>query len=233
MTEAEWNTSADPRPMLEFLKGKATQRRLRLLACAYARRFSEALDVTDFQTLDIAEQFADGVASLAEVRMAKSHHSDSLAQPLGAWLVNGLMRAITHQRALSGVEQTIHFALHSVMTAADTADSNQPFKQRAPPEVLSQLRNTAAKSELSVQADLVRCAFSPFRRLLFNPAWLTATVQSLAQTIYEERAFDRMPILGDALEESGCSNADILNHCRQPGEYAKGCWVVDLLLGKK
>ena len=55
----------------------------------------------------------------------------------------------------------------------------------------------------------------------------------LAQGIYEERAFDRLPILADALEDAGCDNADILSHCRGPGPHARGCWVVDLLLGKK
>ena len=55
----------------------------------------------------------------------------------------------------------------------------------------------------------------------------------LAQGIYDDRAFDRMPVLADALEEAGCYDADILAHCRQPGEHVRGCWVVDLLLGKE
>ena len=54
-----------------------------------------------------------------------------------------------------------------------------------------------------------------------------------AQAIYDDRDFDRLPILADALEEAGCTNADILAHCRQPGEHVRGCWVVDLLLGKE
>jgi hypothetical protein len=75
----------------------------------------------------------------------------------------------------------------------------------------------------------------PYHKLYavsLDPAWLTTTVKQLAAAIYEERAFDRMPILGDALEEAGCSNVDILNHCRQPGEHVRGCWVVDLNLAK-
>ena len=72
-----------------------------------------------------------------------------------------------------------------------------------------------------------------FRSVSLNPVWLTPTVKALASTIYDERAFDRMPILGDALEEAGCANADILSHCSQPGEHIKGCWVVDLILGKE
>jgi hypothetical protein len=55
----------------------------------------------------------------------------------------------------------------------------------------------------------------------------------LAQAIYDEGAFDRLPVLADALEETGCTNADILGHCRGPGPHVRGCWVVDLLLGKK
>jgi len=70
-------------------------------------------------------------------------------------------------------------------------------------------------------------------RPVLNPAWLTPTVQSIAACIYQDRAFDRLPILADALEEAGCTNADVLLHCRQPGEHVRGCWVVDLVLGKK
>jgi hypothetical protein len=57
-------------------------------------------------------------------------------------------------------------------------------------------------------------------------------VVALAETIYQGRAFDRMPVLGDALEDAGCTNADVLWHCRSDNEHIRGCWVVDLLLGK-
>ena len=59
-----------------------------------------------------------------------------------------------------------------------------------------------------------------------------AAVAHLAQTIYDDRAFALFPILGDALEEAGCTDTDILNHCRQPGEHVRGCWVLDLILSK-
>jgi hypothetical protein len=54
----------------------------------------------------------------------------------------------------------------------------------------------------------------------------------MAQAIYNERGFDRLPILGDALEDAGCTDRDILDHCRGPGPHVRGCWAVDLLLGK-
>jgi hypothetical protein len=65
-----------------------------------------------------------------------------------------------------------------------------------------------------------------------NPAWLTSAVVSLAAGIYTDRAFDRLPILADALEDAGCDRAEVLDHCRGTGPHARGCWVVDLLLGK-
>ncbi len=65
-----------------------------------------------------------------------------------------------------------------------------------------------------------------------DPRWRSGTVLALAAGIDTERAFDRMSILADALEEAGCDNADILAHCRGDGPHVRGCWVVDLLLGK-
>jgi hypothetical protein len=83
-------------------------------------------------------------------------------------------------------------------------------------------------------ADFARDIFgNPFRPVTFNPVWRTYTVLALANGIYTERAFDRMPMLADALEEAGCENVDILLHCREPGEHVRGCWVVDLVLGKE
>jgi hypothetical protein len=74
---------------------------------------------------------------------------------------------------------------------------------------------------------------NPFRPVTFNASWQTTTVKTLAQSIYDERRFGDMPILADALEEAGCDNTDILNHCHQPGSHVRGCWVLDLLLGKE
>jgi hypothetical protein len=63
-------------------------------------------------------------------------------------------------------------------------------------------------------------------------AWRDGTIPKLAQSIYDRRQFADLPILADALEDAGCDNADLLRHCREPGEHVRGCWVVDLLLGK-
>ncbi len=76
------------------------------------------------------------------------------------------------------------------------------------------------------------CA-NPFRPVTFDLAWRTSTITALAQQMYDSRDFTPMPILADALQDAGCENADILTHCRGPGPHVRGCWVVDLVLGKE
>jgi hypothetical protein len=65
-----------------------------------------------------------------------------------------------------------------------------------------------------------------------DPSWLTSTVTALARQMYESRDFSVMPILADALQDAGCENPDIIAHCRESGPHVRGCWVVDLILGK-
>ncbi len=84
------------------------------------------------------------------------------------------------------------------------------------------------------QADLIRCVFgNPFRPVTFDPQWRTSTAIALAKGMYDSRDFSPMPILADALQDAGCENADILNHCRdEKATHVRGCWVVDIVLGK-
>ncbi|OWK36375.1 hypothetical protein FRUB_08938 [Fimbriiglobus ruber] len=74
---------------------------------------------------------------------------------------------------------------------------------------------------------------NPFRPVSLDHCWQTPTVLSLAQGIYTDSAFDRLPILADALEEASCDNSELLNHCRSETVHMRGCWVIDLLLGKE
>jgi hypothetical protein len=73
---------------------------------------------------------------------------------------------------------------------------------------------------------------NPFRPVTINVNWLSTTVTTLAQSIYADRAFDRLPILADALEEAGCADTQVLKHCRLPGTHWLGCWPVDMILGR-
>jgi hypothetical protein len=90
------------------------------------------------------------------------------------------------------------------------------------------------KEEEAEQAKLLRDVFgNPFRPVVFEPSWATATVVSLARSVYEARDFVPMPILADALQDAGCADEAILGHCRGAGPHVRGCWVVDLVLGKE
>ncbi|MGH9678109.1 MAG: hypothetical protein ACRD36_13475, partial [Candidatus Acidiferrum sp.] len=86
-------------------------------------------------------------------------------------------------------------------------------------------------------AKILRCINFPLpfhTALAIDPAWLTwngGDIARLAQAIYEGRTFNRLPLLANALEDAGCADSEILNHCRAGGKHARGCWVVELLLG--
>jgi hypothetical protein len=199
MSEAEWNTSTDPTPMLELLQGKASDRKLRLLlvACCYLEYRKSKTGIPAF---DIVERFADGQATLNDVR---TH-----------WLTPGSVNQFAWP------ERPLEWAASFVTQCPRSEEDVEEDQEGYPPAI-----------ELP---PIFRDIFgNPFRPVTINPAWRTSNVTALAQSIYADRAFNRMPILADALEDAGCDNADILNHCRQPGEHVRGCWVVDLLLGKE
>jgi len=96
----------------------------------------------------------------------------------------------------------------------------------------------AWSGERAFQCNCLRDLFGPllFHTLMLNSAWLTwhsGLLVSMARRMYDSRDFSDMPVLADALEEAGCQDQDILRHCRSGGEHVRGCWVVDLLLGKE
>jgi len=98
--------------------------------------------------------------------------------------------------------------------------------------VFERLRAIAAESRLHLA--YLRDTFgNPFRSVAFDPAWRTSTVVALAEQMYDSRDFSAMPILADALQDAGCDSDDILAHCRGDGPHVRGCWVVDLVLGKE
>jgi hypothetical protein len=100
--------------------------------------------------------------------------------------------------------------------------------------------NRARREERAAQSQLLRDVFgNPFRPVTPDPDWLTPTVVSLAQAAYDERQLPegtldpaRLSVLADALEDAGCTDAELLGHLRGPGPHIRGCWVLDLLLGK-
>lgn len=90
------------------------------------------------------------------------------------------------------------------------------------------------EAERVAQIPLLHCIFgNPFRPVVFSPSWRTDTALSLAQQMYDSRDFGAMPILADALQDAGCEDEQILSHCRSETIHVRGCWVVDLVLGKE
>jgi hypothetical protein len=133
-----------------------------------------------------------------------------------------LIRRLRHDGGGAGVARAVPDDWLALYANWDAERNERPWGQDAirlrEGEVAALLRDTAG---------------NPFRPVSADPTGLTAAAVGLAQTIYADRAFDRLPILADALEEAGCDNADVLAHCRGGGPHVRGCWVVDLVLGKR
>jgi hypothetical protein len=214
MTEEDWLTCEDPAPMLDFLRGEASERKLRLFACAACRRVWDDMgEVWSREAVEAAEQFADGLMSEREVESFSSGASDEM------------LTALADQD-----ERKAGFAFAASSTAAVPLFLGDRGTARA---VLSTLSDGDAVG-ITRQVALFRDIFgNPFRPVAFDPAWRTPTAVALAEQMYAGRDFGAMPILADALQEAGCDNADVLSHCRAPGEHVRGCWVVDLVLGKE
>jgi hypothetical protein len=208
MTEEEWLACDDPRAMVKFLIGKVSGRKLRLLACNFIPH--EFLDRPEdnwiYTALSTAEKMAEGTAPLSEVKRWRSTCRNNDGP--NPFLVQAI-RATLRKDALA--------------TAISCLSSLKRFDRDL----------EIASIDLAFVARVRELVGNPFRPITLSPSWLTSTVLSLAQGIYEDRAFDRMPILADALGDAGCDNEEILNHCRAPGPHCRGCFAVDLILGKE
>jgi hypothetical protein len=216
MTRKKWLACTDPEPMLEFLRPRASGRKLRLFAVACCRRILPLMtDERSRQAVEVAERYADELADeeqLEEAYVAASAEEDSESRA---------MAAAAFVVACDD-DQAARFAPEWAAYAADEANpSPRPRKARW---------GTAGTAERAAQVELLRCVFGdPFRPVTLNPSWVTPAVTGLAETIYQERDFDLLLVLADALEEAGCDNTEVLNHCRGNHSHARGCWIVDLL----
>jgi hypothetical protein len=209
MTEAEWLACTDPTPMLNHLAGKVGERKARLLRVAAARLvWSEVTDPQLRAAVEVAERHADGLDTDEELRNQSlglyMRYSDRVPRFRAAQFDPTSL-------ALSCVNNS-RIILSSI-GGASWGLSVRYLRDRLPPAVRDIFGN-------------------PFRPVVADPAWLSSTAVGLASAIYAERAFDRLPILADVLEDAGCANPDVLAHCRSHPDHARGCWVVDLILGK-
>jgi hypothetical protein len=203
-------------------------RKQRLLACACVRRVWQLLVATELRNvIAVAELFADGQRNIAELQAAyTAARLESVRLPrqdsasLAAWA--------------------------ATCTATDDHTSDRPFNYRETIRI-SSLVSEALNPGNSLTDPLVRSArqdevdvhqrflqdIELLSGIVFSPVWRTSTAVAIASGMYDSRDFSAMPILADALQDAGCENEDILNHCRDPEQvHVRGCWVVDLVLDK-
>jgi hypothetical protein len=222
MTEAEWLACTDPQPMLGFLEdsGRRSERKLRLFGCACCRRVWQHMNRHTRRAVEAAERIADSAARQWERLWYKV-----TTWPEGVWTDGGTAGCT------SSPYGPARFAANALV-------SRRCDHQDAFDAVLGAV--FLGDAEWSGQAHLLCDIFgNPFRPVTVSPAWQTPQVVSLAQAAYDQRELPtgrldpaRLAVLADALEEAGCTDGDLLGHLRGPGPHLRGCWAVDLILGK-
>jgi hypothetical protein len=244
-TEAGWLACEDPEEMLEMVKDRVSVRKMRLVGVACCRRISHLFHAKAcHRGVEVAERFADGLAT-AEERLAaycavgklkeRGHvlfaHATLWRNRTACMSALSVYEALMPDDALlldgggTATYRAAGAAFDGAYEAVGTRDEAAPDAGLA-----------ASEAEVAAQVRLVRDVMgNPFRPVRVNPEWLArdgGLVPRLARGIYEERAFERMPVLADALEEAGCDDPEMLAHAREQGDHVRGCWLLDALLGK-
>lgn len=223
MTETEWEENDSLTFGFWGLDSTCTDRKVRLFSVACLRT-SRALfsDPAADEVIAALERFADGTST---------HDS----------VYNSLPNLDTWNQGQAPHEPIRQAVLACLDTWPDSSRSHlSALQMLIDARVRGEGYNYSHPLEPSVRwkvqlefLNLLRCIIgNPFRPVAFDPRWRSETAVALATGIYDGRHFDRLPILADALEEAGCDHPDILAHCRGAGPHARGCWVVDLALGK-
>ncbi len=247
MTEAEWLASTAPDEMIVAVVPRLVSfRKLRLFLVGCCRRRWNLIQGEHLDSaVEVAEQFADGGASQVELDTAMRAAGNSLHW---AQVDSSESYSVPSVRVACEISRAVWVACHADPDLVRTFESPVPhcfagfapdslaraeaWSRRAAPVELHAIEEEV-RSELAADAELLRCvAGNPFRPTGLPDEWRTSTVVGLAAGIYEDRAFDRLPILADSLEDAGCDRAHMLIHCRGGGEHTRGCWVVDAILGK-
>ena len=220
MTEAQWLTCTDASLMADHLhysqmsRQPSNRRKLRLLSVACCRDLWHLFEPFPIiaECVEFAEGYADGIG--AKKRLKKLHDENR--------------HEYERSDAKPGEDASVaHIASVARRTLLEDA-SKTLFGEW-------DWRNTLRGPDGHPgQARLFRDVFgNPFRPVAFNPDWRTSTIVSIARSMYDSRDFSTIQVLADALQDAGCANEGILDHCREDGPHVRGCWVVDLILGKE
>jgi hypothetical protein len=224
MNEADWLTCPDPRPLLEMVQEEITERKLRLFACACVRRVWDQLtDERSRVAVKLAELAADQPVPYRELDQASGEAEEAFEDALDI--------------GKPGSVEDAARATQIAAAAAASYASNPDLRDCGLNEVLLGALDASAagaSAELGVQANLLRdIVLNPFRSVAVDRAWLTPAAVAIARHVYDKDDFLSLPVLADALEDAGCDNAVILAHLRGPGPHVRGCWALDLILGKE
>ncbi|WP_246539627.1 hypothetical protein [Telmatocola sphagniphila] len=251
MTEEEWINSPDWQPLIQYLSGSPhfRERKVNLYICA-GLRVNWNLLYSNFsrEAVEVAERAADGRATEKEI------HDTQWAAECPTFGFDFDPEFIRNHSYNKSNNTEVKRLIEMGVFKEEDIQGNNPLGEKKIVDQLSNLAHIAYHlpyesknnnfsdhllDHLQRQEEwpgdwLVREIFgNPFHPVTFDPRWQTTTVTDLARSIYATRGFDQMPILADALEDAGCDNQEILTHCRGDGSHVKGCWVVDLILGKE
>jgi hypothetical protein len=223
MTEDQWLAATEPDVLLRALVGIGNPTRLaHLYAVACCLRVRDRLSDPARRMIDAIEATLDEEADWSE-RSAKLQ---------GTVLGGPLPVAGMANRAVERLYSRFFHPLGPLLNWSRVRDTLSEIARLAR-QAVGKRGMPGWEAEAAVQAVLLRDIFTHSDRpMLVLPAWLTPTVLALAEGIYADRTFDRLPILADALQDAGCDDPDVLGHCRSEGPHVRGCWVVDLVLGK-
>jgi hypothetical protein len=226
VTDQQWLHCDDPERMIAFLVKKRS-RKMRLAAVAACRLFSGLLlDGRSAAALEVAERFADGLATDEEREAARENAGHAVAAMGDAYAAAVEAPGPTGEKG------------EDFMYAVGVAEAAQAAASEQPEVAFSYLPASRYDFYFAHSANILRDVFGPAIRVAFDPRWLTPTVTALAREIYNERKFDEMPLLAKALEGAGCEERAILEQCRLVdhyglGPHVRGCWVLDLVLDRE
>lgn len=203
-TAAMWAECQDPALMLDHLKGRLSDRKLRLFAVACCRRVPHLLTDRQHQAaLEVAERYADGDAGGAELEAAGAE--------MGVREIRGYYGPVAAWVVAPSAEDAARYTAWNAF-----CDRNGMGEERHQADLLRCI------------------AGNPFRPVTTSGEYRTDTVVAMARAMYESRDFSAMPLLADALQDAGCGSTDLIEHCREPNQsHVRGCRVVDFLLGKE
>jgi hypothetical protein len=231
-TEEDWRACEFPHQLVRLWSDKASDRKARLFESACLRRLQHWPVVEAQQwAVEVVERHADGAASPEEVLAAAA--ALRAVRESATWVMGGMWNQAFDEMedhesgawpTAGRTAEAMNIAAGRLTRAAAGLEEDRPDDdQRA--------------AEQRAQCDLLRCILgNPFSPAAIHPAvlaWRDGSVGKVALAVYDERTFAELPILADALEEAGCTAAAILDHCRGPGPHVRGCWVLDLILGKE